>query len=347
MPGMANLRAIASTLGISLATVARALRGSSLVRPETRQRVEEAARKLGYCPDPMVTVLMERIRSGKEPHDQGSIAILIDAESAADWRRCAEPYQLQFDGYLSGAQHHGYRTECFYLQEKGLGSEAIDRILYARGFLGVIIAAPCPLQEKSNLSLKWDRYAVATSGPNWSHLAIDRACADFRYNVSLAFKKLVGRGYERIGFVLPPSALNPKDRNWLAGYLASQFSLPKARQLPVFIGSIHSCSVNKFRRWRDRWKPDALLCLLGEELEWMNQIGISPLEDMALVCLNRPVKSEFSGVEENSFLVGKLACDIVVNRIIHNERGLTDLPRRLLVPGTWVDGKTLPAQKLK
>ena len=69
------------------------------------------------------------------------------------------------------------------------------------------------------------------------------------------------------------------------------------------------------------------------------------MEDMALGCIGRRLGSEFSGVEENNFLVGELICDLVVNHIIHNERGLSENPRLLLVKGTWVEGKTTPRRK--
>jgi LacI family transcriptional regulator len=287
---------------------------------------------------------MEHIRSGKQLHDQGTIAILVDAESEADWICHDETYKMHFEGFMRRAEHRGFRTECFFLQEKGLSDEIIDRILYSRGISGVILAAPDRLRKKS-FSFKWERYAIATISYEWNFLSIDRVSSDLRYNTFLAFNKLIERGYEHIGLALPPSALNKLDSNWLASYLSCQYYLFQSRRLPIFVGSPSTCSVSTFRSWYNRWKPDALLCLLGEELEWMEQIGLSPLEDMALVCLNRPLNSKFSGVEENSILVGELASDIVVNHIIHNERGLSDHPQMILVRGTWVEGETLPSQK--
>ena len=34
-----------------------------------------------------------------------------------------------------------------------------------------------------------------------------------------------------------------------------------------------------------------------------------------------------------------MACDLVVNRIIHNERDLSENPRLVLIPGIWVEGQ--------
>lgn len=340
---MPNQRSIAAALGLTQATVARALQGSPLVKPETRRLVEETARKMGYHPNPMVTALMEHIRTGKEPHDQGSIAILFAAKSEAD-RHPAEAYKLQFDGLVHRAQRRGYKIECFYLLQSGMTPETIDRILYTRGFSGVILSAPDRFLHHS-FHLKWDRYALATISFSWNTLRIDRVSSDHCNNVSLGFKKLIESGYERIGLVLPELNINPRASNWLAGYLANQQYLPKSQRLPLFLGSTRTTPLKKFRQWYERWKPDALLCLLGEELEWMKQMGLSPQKDLPLVCLNRPLQSDFSGVEENNFRVGEMACDIVVNHIIHNERGISGSPQLILVEGTWVDGNTLPDQK--
>ena len=339
---MPNQRALAAALGLSQTTVARALRRSPKVKPETLRRVQEAARKSGYRPNPMVTTLMEHIRSGKEMVNQGSIAILIDVESEADEALRTEAYRLQLEGFVQRAQLRGYNTEKFYLRGNGISSAKLDRILYARGFAGIILAAPSQRQQPS-FHLRWERYAVATVSFNWGYLSIDRASSDHRGNVHLAFDKLEARGYDRIGLALPTNALNPRDRTWLAGYLACQHGLPKSRQLPVFVGSVPEGSEEKFRRWHGQWKPDALLCLLGEELAWLKRL--SARRDIALACLNRPAGSNLSGTDENNLLVGELTCDIVVNHIIHNERGLSDHPRMVLAKGTWVEGSTLPARK--
>lgn len=345
VPTMPNQRALAAALGLSQTTVTRALRGSPQVKPETLQRVQEAARKLGYRPNPMVTTLMEHIRSGKEMVNQGSIAILIDAESDADAVLRQEAYRLQREGFVRRAQLRGYNTEIIYLKGNGITCERLDQIFYTRGFAGIILAAP---DQGSSLQFKWERYALASVSYDWSQLSIDRAASDLRYNTHLAFDELKGRGYERIGLALPTSALNSRDRNWLGAYLACQYDLPKSRQIPVFIGSVPEGSEEKFRCWHAKWKPDALLCLQGEEHVWVKQH--SPKDEMALVCLNRPTDSDFTGVEENNVLVGEMICDLVVNHIIHNERGMSVHPRLILVKGNWKEGKTLspreaPAQR--
>lgn len=340
---MPNQRALAAYLGISQTTVARAIRKSPKVKKETIQRVWDAVAELGYRPNPMVTTLMEHIRTGKDIVYHGSIAILLDAESASDIALKAEAYRLQLDGFIRRAQFHGYSTEIFYLRDKKKPIHNLDRVLYARGVAGIIFAAPSII-EAPPFEMKFERYALASVSFAWSQLSVDRASSDHHGNVRIAFDELTRRGYKRIGLALPSSALNTQDRTWLGGFLACQHDLPPSNQLPVFIGSVPEGSGEQFRSWHAKWKPDALLCLLGEELDWLQKL--QPKKRIALACLNRPLGSNFSGVEENNPVVGELACDIVVNHIIHNERGLSKYPRLVLTKGTWVEGKTLPPQKV-
>ena len=48
---MANLKTIAAASGVSIRTVARALKNAGYIHPQTRERVESAAKRLGYFPN--------------------------------------------------------------------------------------------------------------------------------------------------------------------------------------------------------------------------------------------------------------------------------------------------------
>ena len=340
---MLNQRALAKHLGLTQATVSRALRGDA--SKKTLARVRQAAEKFGYRENPLVSAVMEQIRSGRPITEQGCIAILVDAESASEWP-VNETYKLQYEGMVQRAAQHGYRTECFFLGTDDATERSIDRILYARGISGVILSVPVR-EGRTSLELSWERYTAVTISQEWRFLEMNRVSSDHRYNLHRAYAELVGRGYARIGLSLPPSGIDPKGCDWLGPYLATVHHFPRSRQMPVFFGSTKTAPLKSFRSWYEKWRPDALLCLLGEELEWMQAMGLSPLKEMGLVCLNRPLGSKFSGIEENNALVGDLACAVVVNHLRGNELGLPEHPQRILVEGTWVEGKTLPAMKQK
>ena len=54
---------------------------------------------------------------------------------------------------------------------------------------------------------------------------------------------------------------------------------------------------------------------------------------------------EYAGIDQKPREVGAAATDLVVNRLLANERNLQLAPRQLLVEGVWVDGPTVRALK--
>ena len=55
-----NIQRLADELHLSIATVSRALRDSHQIRPETKEKVWELARKLNYQPNPFASGLREQ-----------------------------------------------------------------------------------------------------------------------------------------------------------------------------------------------------------------------------------------------------------------------------------------------
>src|SRR3546814_18801656 len=75
-----TLRTIAEVTGLSLSTVSLSLRGGTTLKQETRDKVAEAAKKLGYIPDRAGV----RLRTGKT----NVIALVLDgAEDPTDFAR--------------------------------------------------------------------------------------------------------------------------------------------------------------------------------------------------------------------------------------------------------------------
>lgn len=342
---MPNQRSLAKALGLSQTTVSRALRNHPSIPLETRERVWEATRKSGYRPNPQVSALMEHIRQGRTPAAHSTIAILVDEalQKSPKDSTIARLYQ----GHLEHAHEYGYQTEVFQLPRNEKESRGLDRVLYSRGIKGLIIAYSGGAHQGALLQLTWERYAAATVSDVSSRLPIDRASSDHQRNTTRAYNELIKRGYTRIGICLPEHATQPRDgfdNSWLAAYLACNFRRPKSQQIPVFQGTIHDSASPRFEKWYDRWKPDAIITLLGEEIEWLNTQKLSVPEDIGLVCLNRPPESNFTGMDENNHQVGRTVCELVVSRLTHNQLGLPTSPRRVLVDGIWKEGNSLRPQ---
>jgi DNA-binding LacI/PurR family transcriptional regulator len=85
-------RDIADIAGVSQATVSRALRNSPLVRPETRERIQEIARELNY--------FVNRNAAGLRTHQSNTIALLMFDETGGSEAQI-NPFFLSMLGYIS------------------------------------------------------------------------------------------------------------------------------------------------------------------------------------------------------------------------------------------------------
>src|SRR5579875_4076799 len=54
----ATIRDVAAAAGVSIGTASKALNGQGRLRPETRRRVTEAARRLGFAPNALAQALL-------------------------------------------------------------------------------------------------------------------------------------------------------------------------------------------------------------------------------------------------------------------------------------------------
>lgn len=334
---MPNQGAIARALGLTQATVSRALRDAPEIAKATRVRVQKAARDMGYVPNPMVVSLMNRIRDGRGISDHGCIAILCTARPPKP--STSDTVSRQFLGMVQGAEERGFRAEPFYLGDYQMNPKKLFRVLDARGITGIILAPP-PLNSKP-LPMDMSRHAFATLGSSWSSLPVDRAGINHRSQMDQTMNELLSRGYKRIGFCLPANAQHGVGGAWMDRYLYWQFKLNDQQPLPLFIGKPDDTPAATFKKWFRKWKPDAILGLVGHELKWLDEIGLRAPEDIGLACLNHQTGSPVSGMDENHEVVGQATAGIVISRVLHNKLGLPEHPRLILVDGTWIEGKTL------
>jgi len=330
---MPNQRELARHLSLSQGTVSLALRNSPLINEETRNRVRREAAALGYFPNPQVASLMSHIRSGRKVREQGCIALLVDFESEADWLGFHPAYVQQYEAMRDRASLRGYRTECFFLRAPGMSPAKVDRVLYSRGIVGVILAGPRK-DASYPIELRWERYACGKAGYTWEEPRVDCVTANNRQHVELAFRKLEENGCRRIGYCISRQMIPRADSNWVAGYLLSQRKLAAASRVPMFVTDYTPAGRARFRKWLERWKPDAVIGGLTEK-EWLSS---SPLRKKPVFCFRfrRPDTSDYA-IDENDSVIGETLCDLVIEQIIHNKRGIPTYPRLIQIGGSWYE----------
>ncbi|XHR30594.1 MAG: LacI family DNA-binding transcriptional regulator [Chthoniobacteraceae bacterium] len=338
---MPSQKEIAIRAGLTQATVSMALRNHPAICLATREHVQRIAREMGYRPNPFVASLMTHIRSGRRLEDQGTLAVIVDM-SREEWFS-SEVYNSQYEGARQRAEQLGYNMECFFWKEYGT-SNRLDRVLYARGITGVLLAPPQNRPE-SPVRLRWENYAYAAIAYSWPDLVVHRSATHHRHNVDMVYRELLLRGYKRIGLCLPTAAVEGVDANWLAGFLIWQQKFPPEARIPLLVTESLKKDWEKCFHWFKSHKPDVVVGIKGDEKQWMDALGLRIPDDVGLACINRSRTTPFSGVIENHEAVGASAADLLIHQIQSNERGFVVHPQLLLLDGTWVEGTSLRARK--
>lgn len=337
---MPNQRDIARALGVNQATISLALRGDSSISAEMQNRVRQTAERLGYRQNAYVAALMSHIRSGQKPTEKGVVALLVNASSEQDWIQNYS-YAAYYEGVVRRSGDLGFKVERFCIQAPDMSPAKLDRILDARGIRGVILAPPHP--DLRALPLCWERYACVGTGYTQEDQQFDRVANDHHQDVVIAWRELLRLGYTSIGMCLPEYIFRGTGPRWVASFLACQEKISRKLRIPIFAGSPKEGSFKKFRRWRERWRPDVLITLSGYEKEWLDAMHLRIPEDIGLFCLIRPPDSPFAGVEERNDCLGSTALEIVAAKIGRNDFGLPALRKLILIEGRFFDGGSIRA----
>jgi DNA-binding LacI/PurR family transcriptional regulator len=151
-------------------------------------------------------------------------------------------------------------------------------------------------------------------------------------------------GYRRIGLAASKLAHSKVEGIWLAAYLMKcrEFDLNDAP--PPLVAETWKEELEQ--SWYQRHRPDVIISTNPQDLSgWIEHWGLHPPRDLGLVNLSGTRLGEtVSSILQSSEAIGEHAIDLLVSGIEHNERGASDLPGTLLVPGKWNEGQTLCLQ---
>jgi LacI family transcriptional regulator len=332
---------IAAAAGVSKATVSLALRHDARITPQVRAKVQEAARKMGYRPNPLLAVHMAHLRTAQPPKWRATLGFVAHLPRKEWAESKLRPAGLCHTGALERARALGYTLEIFWLAEEGMTAGRMSRILVSRGVPGVIVAPwPRPgLGERFDLD--WAHFAAATVGYSLWQPELHRACHDNYSTMGRALDKLAQRGYRRIGFATGAEDDERVNHQWLARFLAFQAVGTEVAQVPLLL--TRDWNQDTFLRWVKRAKPDAIVTTRAADvMRWLAKARIRVPEKIGVLTVYwRHDLPECSGYYQNFELLGASAIDLVVAQLHRNERGLPDTPKVMMLPGEWREGSTL------
>ena len=183
-----TLRTIAEVTGLSLSTVSLSLRGGTTLKQETRDKVAEAAKALGYVPDRAGV----RLRTGKT----NVIALVLDgAEDSIDFAR----QMIQGIGAaIKGTRYHLTVIPEF---ERNHSAETIRYILDNRTADGVIITHTGPRDARVQMMIDAEFPFVSHGRTEFytPHPYHDFHSENF---AAMAVERLASKGCKRVMLVI-------------------------------------------------------------------------------------------------------------------------------------------------
>ena len=333
-----TLQDIALRAGVSKMTVSLALRGHPHAAAGTRERLRRLAQDMGYRPNPLIAANMALLRGGRRTSFAGTIAFAGLGPSPA---RNISP-NTQGARIYAGAQRRaealGYRIEWFPLDGAGLDGRRLSRIFQARGILGVVLGANCMLDASCHLD--WPEFALAAIGRTEVGHELHRTVGDYYRAVRDACTRCRARGYRRIGLAVTREHDLSHQNLHRSAFFGAQAEWPRRDHVPPLVAERWEPA--PFLAWVRRYRPDVVIASYDDPLEWIRAAGLRTPEDLGLL---RPHVNDralgISGFLFDDAELGSAAVDLVVEQLNHNERGVPETVKRVLLPGKWFEGQSL------
>jgi LacI family transcriptional regulator len=295
------------------------------------------AKQLGYQPDPDMGQLMEKVRERKK-HRLPSILAYITAHDTRDGWKQSTTQASYFEGASARASECGYRLDNFWLREPKMSEARLSSILSNRSIEGVIIA-PFPDSEVISDAFRWDYFSAVQLGYSNLKWHLYRSCNHQFQSMKLLVQSLQQAGYRKIGLAMPASQDDRVNNHWRGAYLAGLAVGPDAPSIPLLLSS--NPDKKQFTRWFNEFRPEAIVTVGTGIHKWLAEMKIKIPEEVGLA--NVDLTSEMgdvTGINQNSTAVGAAAVDHLVTLMRFSERGIPQVPKILMVEGTFVQGAT-------
>lgn len=335
-----TLRDIARRLGVSHTTISRALRNDLEISKATRERVQNLAQQMGYRPDPMLHALAHYRRSRTQMPIAAELAWINHWPNPKKLWSFKE-FTLYWQGAFEEAERCGFRLEEFIL-EKGMNLARLENILRARNIRGILLpprGAAAPDYREFN----WDDFCIVRFGHSFSYPHAHLVSSDQLTDGVIAFENIWKIGYRRVGL----ATSSKMHTRFGAGFMFSQMKWSPDTRVPALVLKQEQNDEDKqsLKTWMKTYRPDAILTDVGELRGLLAEIGCKVPKHVGLAALSVLDGNADAGINQNSYEIGRAAIQLLISLINHNECGIPNVCRELLVEGEWVNGSTLPPRR--
>lgn len=328
-----TLQQIARRAGVSRATVSYALRNDPKIPAETRARVQEAARELGYRPNPRVAELLAQIRRGRR-HPEGERLAFVWVHTTRKEAAGSAFLRGVIDGARQRARQNGYELEEFWPEDPGMTDRRLQQVIRARGITGVILSPVMHAETTVTLDWDWSQFAAAVVGNVTWQPELNHAGHHHFVGMQICLRELAKHGFRRPAALIDAETNERAKRAW-QGAFAAHHPTPDAT---AALWRLHHGSGNVPPSWLTRGKADALI-VSGTELLADNAL-YAHCRKRGLPVLTLRLEEEetlpVGGIDPCYPRIAAHAVDLVANQLTLNEAGPPDLPRIMLFAGQWI-----------
>lgn len=316
-----SLKELAKQLGVSIATVSRALQNSHEVGEETRIRVQELAKKLNYRPNPFAKSLRQN-----KPRVIGVVVPNL----------VTHYYASVLDGIEDYATKAGYAVIVANSHENHVREEAaIDNFvsLYVAGIIACLAQDTTDyshFEEINKIGIPLVFFARTCLSDTFSSVVSngDEAAME-------ATLHLIETGSKRIAFVGGPKHLDMVKRR-KHGYLEAlkEKKIAIDRSLIIY-GDIDfdQARENTLKLLKREDRPDAILAfndiITYAAFDAIKTVGLRIPDDVAIIGFTETESSSFvtpklSAIMDQAHVMGERACELLLKNIagdktIHKE----------------------------
>ena len=324
-----SLKDLARQLGVSIATVSRALRSSPEIGQEMQERVKSLAKELNYRPNPFARSLR---------HESPKVIGVVVPNLVSHY------YSAVLDGIEQQAASRGYSVLSANSHEDSASEvRAIDNFidLHVEGIIA------CLAQDTTDYSHFQEIASMGIPLVFFGRTCLPELFSSVKANgdeaAYEATRHLIQTGSRRIAFVGGPNHLDMVVRR-KHGYLEAlrEAHIPIDRTL-VACGKIDfdvaSAAVRSLLERPDR--ADAILAfndiITFAAFNTISQMGLSIPGDVALIGFTDDVHAEYvtprlSAIADQSTLMGETACRLLLGNIAGDQKIHHEIvPQKLII----------------
>jgi DNA-binding LacI/PurR family transcriptional regulator len=311
-----TIKDIADKLGVSTATVSRALRGLPNVAPSTRARVLQIAKDLNYSIDPRASSLA----SGRTMNI-GIVMPLVDTWFYSKLATAAEAMLIDSEYYVTRYNVDSLSDQTAHFRRLSNGRH-VDGLIVATAALG---------KEDIDIlhNLKVPVVTVETSTKDFASISVDNALA-----AQIATRYLINLGHKRIGLITglqddPMHFSVPQER--LLGYHTAleEYELEVRPELEVSGNfSLAGGAEAMIELLSVRYPPTAVFALSDEmaigALKSIREMNLRVPEDISVLGFDDHDIAEYIGlttVRQPVVDYGEKAISMLLNLLENPENG--------------------------